>query len=180
MFYISVDNTIQELTNDNNSNTWVPGPINNLKLNTMDDPHVGLQACWNGSSTPSESTDSIYLWYAKDSTTFGFASWSVGDSTWRQEKDFDDYNGHGGVACYSQYSPYIAPQNSTYGPDTPDSPYGPDPQYSQEGGNTTYVMFVSLQNEINILWKDVNTTLKDGWTNSGFLSVCPARAQLMI
>ena len=155
IFYISIDNTVQEMTNNDTTNNWVQGPINNLNLQTIDDPHVGLQACLLGpsNSTPtdgsSDQTIGINLWYTKDSTSFGFASWTAGDNTWTQEEIFSDYNGHGGVGCYVPYE-----------------------------SNVTYVMFVNLQNETNILWKDLSTT--DGWTKSGFSSVYPARTQLMI
>lgn len=153
------------MKNSNTTNNWAPGPINSLNLQTIDDPNVGLQACWYGNyygaAPTGESSDlsiGIHLWYAKNSTTFGSVAWTAGHSNpWTQEEEFNDYNGHAGVACY------------TWGP-----------------GSNTYVMFVNLQNEVNILWKDQNTTLKnstthpiDIWKKSGFPSTSPARIQLI-
>ena len=115
----------------------------------MDDPHVGLQACWyggfysdvaynhspvpgqtNDTASQSDQTVGIHLWYAKDPTTFQSLGWTYGDDTWEQQQTFDNYNGHAGVGCYS---------------------WGP--------GSDTYVFFVDMNNEINILWKDLNTSL---------------------
>ena len=148
------------MTNSNTTNNWQTGPINNLNLQTIDDPNVGLQGCWYGNyygnASVGDSSDlniGIHLWYAKDSTTFGSVAWAVNTTMWTPEEDFNDYNGHAGVGCY------------TWGP-----------------GSNTYVIFVNLQNEVNILWKDLNTTLTnstthpiDVWTKSGFPFICPAR-----
>ncbi len=152
------------MKNGNTTNNWETGPIYKLNLQTIDDPNVGLQGCWYGNyygagatGDSSDLTIGIHLWYAKNSTTFGSVAWTVGDDFWTQEEDFNDYNGHAGVACY------------TWGL-----------------GSNTYVMFVNLQNEVNILWKDLNTTLQnstthpiDVWSKSGFPSIYPARTQLI-
>ena len=151
------------MKNSNITNYWETGPINNLNLQTIDDPNVGLQGSWYGNyygnastGDSSDLTIGIHLWYGKDSTTFGSAAWAADTNTWTQEEDFDDYNSHAGVACY------------TWGP-----------------GSNIYVMFVNLQNEVEILWKDLNTTLKnttthpiDVWTKSGFPSIYPAKPSL--
>ena len=150
IFYINVNKTISEVTNSNATNVWVPGPINDLNLQAMDDTNVGLQACWYGSfysdaaykhsPVPGQSTTStrnssdqtvgIHLWYATNSTSFNSVGWTYGETAWMRQQTFDGYNGHAGVGCYS---------------------WGP--------GSDTYVFFVNLQNEINILWKELNTTL---------------------
>ena len=128
----------------------------------MDDPNVGLQACWYGHSedfyghspvpgqtkatgTGSDQTVGIHLWYAKNSTSFDAVGWTYGDTAWSEQQTFDGYNGHAGVGCYS---------------------WGPD--------SDTYVFFVNTDDEINILWKDLNTTLTGNtthpvneWTKSG-------------
>ena len=112
----------------------------------MDDPHVGLQACWYGSfysdveykhspvpgqsdkpGNDSDQTVGIHLWYGSDPTTFNSVAWIYGDTVWTEQQEFKDYNGHAGVGCYS---------------------WGP--------GSNTYVFFINLQNEVNILWKDLN------------------------
>ena len=152
------------MINSNTTNVWTPGPINALQLQAMDDRNVGLEACWYGSfysdasydhspvpgqtntstGNSSDQTVGIHLWYATNSTSFDSVGWTYGDSTWTQQQSFDGYNGHAGVGCYS---------------------WGP--------GSETYVFFINLDNEINILWKELNTTLVgnathpiDTWTKS--------------
>lgn len=151
LFYINKDNIITEITNSNTTNVWVPGPINDLQLRAMDDPHVGLQACWYGgfysdaaydhSPVPGQSNVTqdhsnqsvgIRLWFASNATTFESVEWTYGSKSWTQQQTFDGYNGHAGVGCYS---------------------WGP--------GSDTYVFFIDLQNDVNILWKEMNTTLTD-------------------
>ena len=148
IFYINVHNTITEIINSNLTNVWSPGPINDLHLQAMDDPNVGLQACWYGdfysdvsynhSPVPgqgkptgnhSDQTVGIHLWYGQNSTSFQSVGWTYGDTTWSEQQAFDGYNGHAGVGCYS---------------------WGP--------GSDTYVFFTNLDNEIEILWKDLNTS----------------------
>ncbi|KAL2053207.1 hypothetical protein ABVK25_006532 [Lepraria finkii] len=156
IFYISVNNTIQEVINSNATNVWAPGPINSMNLQAMDDPNVGLQACWYGSfysdaaykhspvpgqtttstGNSSDQTVGIHLWYATNSTSFDSVGWTYGDTTWTQQQTFNGYNGHAGVGCYS---------------------WGP--------GSDTYVFFVNLQSEVNILWKDLNTTVSGNDTH---------------
>ncbi|KAL9592183.1 MAG: hypothetical protein Q9179_006973 [Wetmoreana sp. 5 TL-2023] len=150
IFYISANNTITEIINSNKTNVWSPGPINHLNLQPMNDPNVGLQACWYGSfysdvsynhspvpgqsnNTTSQSDQSIgiHLWYAKNPTTFQSVGWTYGENEWNLQQTFESYNGHAGVGCYS---------------------WGP--------GSNTYVFFINMENELNILWKDLNTTLK--------------------
>ena len=144
-----MNNTITEVINSNTTNVWSPGPINDLHLQAMDDPNVGLQACWYGgfysdvaynhspvpgqtntTGNESDQTVGIHLWYAEDSTTFQSVGWTYGDTAWSQQQTFNGYNGHAGVGCYS---------------------WGP--------GSNTYVFFTNLNNEIDILWKDLNTSL---------------------
>ena len=137
------------------SNIWIPGPINNLNLEAMDDHNVGLEACWYGSfysdaaykhspvpgqgpatGNSSDQTVGIHLWYAVNSTAFNAVGWTYGDTVWSEQQTFDGYNGHAGVGCYS---------------------WGP--------GSNTYVFFINLQDEVNILWKDLNTTTADNSTH---------------
>lgn len=151
LFYVNINNTISEVTNSNLTNAWIAGPINDLHLQALDDPNIGLQACWYGSfysdvsynhspvpgqnnttSADSDQAIGIHLWYAQSPTSFGTVGWRYGDPAWVPQQPFDGYNGHAGVGCYS---------------------WGP--------GSDTYVFFVNLDSEINILWKDLNTTLKN-------------------
>ena len=136
------------MINSNRTNVWTPGPLNKLNLKAIDDQNVGLQACWYGSfysdvaykhspvpgqdNTTLKDTDltvGIHLWYAKSPTSFNSLAWTYGDSAWTEQQEFGPYNGHGGVGCYS---------------------WGP--------GSNTYVFFVNLKNEVEILWKDLNAS----------------------
>ncbi|KAL8728501.1 MAG: hypothetical protein Q9181_005320 [Wetmoreana brouardii] len=149
IFYISANNTITEIINSNKTNVWSPGPINDLNLQPMNDPNVGLQACWYGSfysdvsynhspvpgqnnniASQSDQNIGIHLWYAKNPTTFQSVGWTYGGNEWDLQQTFERYNGHAGVGCYS---------------------WGP--------GSNTYVFFINMENELNILWKDLNITL---------------------
>lgn len=149
IFYINLNNTVNEVINDNLTNVWREGPINDLNLQAMNDPNVGLEACWYGSfysdaaynhspvpgqttttGNSSDQTVGIHLWYASNAATFDSVGWTYGDDLWTEQQTFPGFNGHGGVGCYS---------------------WGP--------GSDTYVFFINLQNEVNILWKDLNTTL---------------------
>ena len=129
----------------------------------MDDPNVGLQACWYGgfysdtaynhspvpgqtaaSVNSSDQTVGIHLWYATNATAFDAMGWTYDTESWQPQQTFNGYNGHAGVGCYS---------------------WGPT--------SDTYVFFVNLKNELNILWKELNTTIPGNsthpinqWTNS--------------
>ena len=87
----------------------------------MDDPNIGLEACWYGSfysdaeykhspvpgqsssnsGNSSDQTVGIHLWYAVNSTTFNSVGWTYGDTVWSEQEYFNGYNGHAGVGCYS-------------------------------------------------------------------------------
>ena len=146
IFYINVNNVVSEVINSNRTNVWTPGPLNKLNLKAIDDTSVGLQACWYGSfysdvaykhspvpgqdnatTTDTDLAVGIHLWYANTATSFNSLAWVYGDTAWTEQQDFGPYNGHGGVGCYS---------------------WGP--------GSNTYVFFINLQNEVEILWKDLN------------------------
>lgn len=136
---------------DNTTNIWRDGPINQLKLKAMDHTNVGLQACWYGSfyGTPNQnqtSKDSVigmHLWYGKDSTTLEEVNWTYNTTDWSRQDNFTA-NAHAGIGCYS---------------------WGE--------GSVSYVMMVNLDNQVNLLWKDLNTTIRstpihpiDKWTNT--------------
>lgn len=121
----------------------------------MNDPNVGLEACWYGgfysdaaykhSPVPGQTTSStnstdqtvgIHLWYAMNGTAFNSVGWTYGDESWAEQQVFNGYNGHAGVGCYS---------------------WGPT--------SDTYVFFVNMDNKVNILWKELNTTLAGNKTH---------------
>lgn len=123
-----------------------------------------MQACWygsfygdtdykglrptvtdNGSNSTKFAADvGMHLWYASNETTFQQYGWRDGQDTWERQEQWNNKNGHAGVACYS---------------------WGP--------GTSTYAMFVNLENTVEIWWKDTNTSVKstakhpiNKWTNS--------------
>ena len=114
----------------------------------MEDPNVGLQACWYGSfysevnythspvpgqknlTTDSDQTVGIHMWYATNSTNFDSWGWTYGSNDWAPQTSFSPYNGHAGVGCYS---------------------WGP--------GSDTYVIFTDTDDNMRILWKELNTSL---------------------
>lgn len=70
------------------------------------------------------------IWYASDDNTFKQLGWRFGESSWTEEGEFPDLNGHAGVGCYS---------------------WGP--------GSVTYAMFVNTKDEVEFYWRDTNTSL---------------------
>lgn len=108
----------------------------------MDDPNVALQGCWYGSyygnttyynnSTLNQTDQSvgIHLWYGDTGHSIKELSWLVGADEWTEEHLFEGFNGHGGIGCYS---------------------WG--------YGSVTYVMMVNLYSQVEIWWKDLNTSL---------------------
>ncbi|KAI9808912.1 MAG: hypothetical protein M1827_007137 [Pycnora praestabilis] len=163
IFYIDINNTIQERVNDNATNLWSYGPIGDLNLKAMDSPEVGLQACWygsfysdavynhspvpgqtNGTHNAPEQSVGMHLWYGETDTSFNEVAWTYGDTVWSEQQKFEGFNAHAGVGCYS---------------------WGP--------GSVSYVFMVNFQNSVEIWWKDLNTTLQsttthpiNTWTNS--------------
>lgn len=142
VFYVDINNKIAERVQDNTTNIWNDGPIGKLGLQAVDDPNVALQACWYGSyygnityynNSTSNQTDQIvgmHLWYGNSGSSIQEVSWLVGADEWTTEFLFEGFNGHGGIGCYS---------------------WG--------YGSVTYVMMSNLYSQVEIWWKDLNTTL---------------------
>jgi len=132
-----------------------------MNLVAMDDEAVGLQACWYGSfygtanyvhspipSTGSNTTSQdavigMHLWYGVNPTTISEVTWTYNTTDWYPEGNFTA-DGHAGIGCYS---------------------WGP--------GSVTYLMMVNLDNTVQMLWKDLNTTAPSSqnhplnqWVNS--------------
>jgi len=113
----------------------------------MDDKAVGLQACWYGSfygtanyvhspipstgtnTTSQDAVIGMHLWYGVDPVTMQEVTWTYNTSDWYPEGNFTA-NGHAGIGCYS---------------------WGP--------GSVTYLMLVNLDNTVQMLWKDLNTSV---------------------
>jgi hypothetical protein len=146
IFYIDTNNTVRQVVNSNTTNSWQPGPLNDLNLKAMDSPSSGLQACWKGNyygdsdythfPTPSGQVNTqpfddrvgMNIWYAVDDTTFQQYVWYNGQSTWASVQTWRGLNAHAGVGCYS---------------------WGE--------GTTTYAMMANQNNDVEFWWKDTNT-----------------------
>lgn len=127
----------------------------------MNHPNVGLQACWYGSfygtanyvhspipgtgsnTTSQDSVIGMHLWYGTDPYTQEEVNWTYNTTQWYLQDNFTA-NGHAGVGCYS---------------------WGP--------GSVSYVMMVNLDNDVNVMWKDLNSTAMttdthpvNKWTNT--------------
>lgn len=48
IYYVSKENQVNQRILSNDTNLWGNGPINNMKLAVLDNPSVGLQACYKG------------------------------------------------------------------------------------------------------------------------------------
>lgn len=132
----------------NVTNTYSPGPLNNLNLPAYSTPGtLGLQACWKGNfygdsdaskmPTPGGETNTVNftpdakgmnLWIPIDDSTFQQYSWvSDQPDTWFEVSRWEGKNVHAGVGCYS---------------------WGP--------GNTTYTMMSNKANDTEVWWKDTD------------------------
>lgn len=156
MFYIGKNNTLLERINSNKTNLWRDGPLGQLGLLALDDRNVGLQACWYGdyygASTRGNNTNAqqigLHLWYGSASKKIDELTFVYGSDQWVTGAPILGYNGHAGIGCYS---------------------WG--------GGSVTYLMLVNQQSQVEILWKELNTTLTsttthpvNTWTKGKF---CP-------
>jgi hypothetical protein len=67
------------------------------------------------------------IWFASNSTTFQEYIWYDPDDTWKWQRDWTGYNGAAGVGCYS---------------------WGE--------GTTAYVTLITLRNNVELWYKDIN------------------------
>jgi hypothetical protein len=125
------------------STIWSEGPLSNLDLTVMDSPHVVFQFCSDVVEILNPQTAGIQAFYATDAQTIQQINWVRGSNEWTTHEQFTA-NGHAGMACY------------TWGP-----------------GSVQYKMFVNLDNEVNLMWRDLNTTIApnathpiNSWTNT--------------
>ena len=135
-FGLDVDNTniIREVWAGNNTQGWALGPLSNMNISPMDDDHVGMVACWYGPTSADEyaegfatTSDSsllaIRLVYASDATTFKQLTYHGDNQIWTPEQTLPNLNGHASPTCYNRGE-----------------------------GTVDYMMFVDLQNKINVYW----------------------------
>ena len=147
IFYIDQSNKIREKINDNTTNQWREGPIGELNLIAMNQTNVGLQACWYGSfygeanythspipetgsnTTSKDQVIGMHLWYGETPSLLQEVTWTYNTTEWFRQESFTA-NGHAGIACYS---------------------WGP--------GSVSYIMTVNLDNEVQVSWKDLNSSI---------------------
>jgi len=129
----------------------------------MNDTAVGLQACWYGSfygdanythspipgtgsnTTSQDQVIGMHLWYGKNPTTLQEVTWTYNTTNWYEQETFVA-NAHAGVGCYS---------------------WGP--------GSVSYVMMVDLDDNLQVSWKDLNSSVTptsshpvNSWVNTTF------------
>jgi hypothetical protein len=71
----------------------------------------------------------MHLWYGRDETTLEEANWTYNTTDWYKQDNFTA-NGHAGIGCYS---------------------WGK--------GSVSYLMLINLDNSVNVLWKDLNSSV---------------------
>ena len=72
----------------------------------------------------------MYLWYAKDETTFEQYGIYEKEPKWMHEHTWSGYNTHAGVGCYTW----------------------------EGGSSSSYVMLVNQQRTVEMWWRDANST----------------------
>jgi hypothetical protein len=116
------------------------GALSSKKLVAMQGQDVGMQVCWyQAAATGQPSRTGMHLWYASDAQTLQEYLWEDSGSnprSWTYQNSFIA-NGHAGIGCYSwDTAPPI-----------------------------NYAMMVNLNNDVNVLWKNMNNSASD-WKNT--------------
>jgi hypothetical protein len=124
-------------------NDWTEGPLTDLGLVVMDSPNVAFQFCFDNWESQEAKTFGIQAFYGSDPKTIQQVHWTNGTNTWIKQGQFTA-NGHAGVGCYTW-----------------------------DTANVQYKMFVNLDNEVNVMWKDIDTDIAstathpiNSWTNT--------------
>ena len=105
------------------------GPLNAMNLKALDSAQVGLKACLyfgpiaNADLAGTDPMTGIRLFVASSETTFEQLSWRPGMPQWIWEQSWQDKNGHATPGCYNWAA-----------------------------GQTTYTMFVDLDDNIELFW----------------------------
>lgn len=179
IYYVSKDSQVHQRILSNDTGLWEDGPVNDMKLDVLDEPSVGLQACYKGSfygdsdykkfptadgqqnTVPFSEATGINLWYPSDNSTFQQYVWySNQEDSWVKVSPWTNKNVHAGVGCYSWgagkkrvVSLHELALTCT--------------------GSITYTMMVNDNNATEIWWKDGNSTgissathPLNAWTNS--------------
>ncbi|KAF7198415.1 hypothetical protein HII31_00154 [Pseudocercospora fuligena] len=156
VYYIDNTGVLRGTWNSNNTQGWALDPLSELQISPLDDDRVGMTACWYGSetvgsastqglSTTLNSSDlAIRLMYAENETSFQEIVYHGDTQQWVKQQTLSNLNGHASPACNNR-----------------------------EPGSVDYMMFLDLNNAVNIYWKDSNTSLlsslshsTNSWTNS--------------
>jgi hypothetical protein len=113
----------------------------------MDSPNLSFQTCYGTFMGPRMTTFGIHLFYATDAHTVEQADWVNGTTEWTIQGRVT-VNGNAGLGCYAW--------NQT--------------------SSVMYLMFINLDNDGSIMWKDQNTSMPSTseyptgtWKNSSVL-----------
>ena len=137
--------------------SWTLGPLNDQNVSPLNDDKVGMMACWAGTTSgnegKAEASNSqdlvIRLAYAEDATTFKLLSYTGLTQQYNTEQTLSKLNGRAKPACYN-WAP----------------------------GTVDYMMFVDLQNSVEVYWRDSGSGQSNStdhpynkWTNSTLTSL---------
>lgn len=126
---IGNDNMLKQRRLDNLTYVWSDGLLNQMNIKALDTGQVGLQACFyegpinNIDLNDTDKQTGMRLFVATSETTFDQVAWRYGLPHWEWEQSWQNLNGHASPACFGW-----------------------------DVGTTTYVMFIDLQNTVNMYW----------------------------
>ncbi|KAF2671173.1 hypothetical protein BT63DRAFT_423401 [Microthyrium microscopicum] len=144
VFYIDKNNYIRErIRETSNDDKWTDGPLNDLQLIALDFPHISFASMYCA-WLGSGKDEGIQLFYASDNYTIQEVDWVASTGNWNKTGSISA-NGHIGIGSYTW--------DSTH--------------------SLIYLMVGNHNNELNILWKDMNSSVTatpthpvKTWTNS--------------
>lgn len=115
---------------DNLTYTWHDGPLNNNNVEALDAERIGLQACFYQGPIAgvdlngTDPTSGIRIFVATSETAFDQYAWRSGLESWvKEQSSWESVNGHATPGCFGW-----------------------------SAGWTTYVMFVGMENEVQLWW----------------------------
>jgi hypothetical protein len=129
--------------------TWSEGLLSVLNLSPLSDSHIAFEACFDGNSGTPDTPAGMQVYYAASASTVQEVSWIEGDKGWTIGKAFTA-NGHAGLGCYTWSTTLTV----------------------------RYIMYIDLNNDLRMMWKDLDTTVVSTpthptgvWTNATAVSV---------
>jgi hypothetical protein len=128
LFYTDRDNILRQRTRTSLNSEWQDGPLGDLKLSPMNDSNVAFEVCYESYTSPDTFGLGMSLYYATDAQTVQGVNWMLGQTEWTPTESFT-MNGHAGIGCY------------TWGLTT-----------------IQYLMYLDLDHNLKMMWKDLNTT----------------------